>query len=160
MKLDPKLKELITKAAASYDLNPAIIYGIVCVESAGKPGAKRKEPEFFIKYVSDAQKRIDPQEAENQATSWGLMQVMGLNLRTMGYSGDFNDLLHDSTMSMSTALDFGCMWYKKIQKKYYDKWGRKGVIAAYNAGSPRTKKSGEFVNQNYVDKVLKESRDY
>jgi len=160
MKLDPKLKDLITKAAASYDLNPAIIYGIVCAESSGKPGAKRKEPEFFIRYISEDLKKKNPIEAENQATSWGLMQVMGLNLRTMGYSGPFEELLKDSTTSMSTALDFGCMWYKKIQKKYYDKHGRKGCIAAFNAGSPRWKKDGTLVNQGYVDKVLKFSLEY
>jgi soluble lytic murein transglycosylase-like protein len=156
MKLKPELKKLITEVAKVYSMPPEIIYGIVCAESDGIPTAKRFEPAFLERYIPKDLREVHPEEAHGRATSWGLMQVMGSNLRNMQYMGPFSDLLHDQ----DKALNYGCRFFRMLYQKYFAKWGINGVIAAYNAGSPILKTDGKFRNQAYVNKVLKRSREY
>lgn len=154
--MDNKLKDLIHIAAKHFILPANIVYGIVCAESDGIPTARRFEPAFLRRYISKDIKKADPEEANGRATSWGLMQVMGENLRAMGYELPFEGLLHDR----ENALHYGCKFLRSACWRYYYKYGIEGVIAAYNAGSPRKKANGTFVNQAYVDKVIRRSKEF
>lgn len=154
MKLNPELKNMITQYANLNGVPPEIIYGIVCAESGGDPKATRYEPAYYEKYI--VPRKLHESEAKSQATSWGLMQEMGSNLRDMGYKESFFEFLNSSDLQ----LDYGVRFFKKLWNRYFNKWGAAGVIAAYNAGSPRIKKDGKFVNQGYVDKSMKFSREY
>ena len=76
------------------------------------------------------------------------MQVMGATARELGFKGWLGQLL---------CPDEGLLCGVKYLHKQFKRFGSRGlpaVIAAYNAGSPRTEKSGAFKNQAYVDKVM------
>lgn len=53
----------------------------------GRVMARRHEPAFQARYVP---KGTDPVEAYFQATSFGLWQIMGLNIRRLGWTGPPN----------------------------------------------------------------------
>jgi soluble lytic murein transglycosylase-like protein len=82
-----------------------------------------------------------------QKTSFGLMQVMGAVFREYGFEGWLSQIV----TSPELQLEFGCKHLSKKIRRY----GKESGIAAYNAGSPRRKPDGKFVNQYYVDNVLR-----
>lgn len=139
--------DLITAAAKKHDLWPDLVRAIIEVESGGDPLAMRFEPEWrwhldvTIPGVSKATER------NQQATSWGLMQVMGTVAREHGFLGQFMSALCDPAM----GLDYGCRHLSKMMRRYEGSvWH---AVAAYNAGTAKLDVSGRFVNQAYVDKV-------
>lgn len=79
------------------------------------------------------------------------MQIMGIVARELGYDGSLSFLLLPEI-----GLMYGCLNLVKISQKYQD---QEEIIATYNAGSPRRTPDGRFVNQLYVDKVLKEMKN-
>ena len=131
-----------------------LLYAITMVESDGDPWAIRFEP--FYSYLTNreglplkATDSISDTERNQQKTSWGLMQVMGAVARERGFTGPYLSALCDPM----TGLNYGAAQLALLL------WREKGneldAIAAYNAGGVRREKSGEYVNQGYVDKVLK-----
>jgi hypothetical protein len=82
-----------------------------------------------------------------QQASWGPMQVMGGVARELGLTGHFPALC-----DIHLGIDFGARYLTSLRKRFQSTYGWRGVVAAYNAGSPRF--AGDvFVNQAYVDKV-------
>lgn len=144
MTLRPEILAAVQEAALAATLPISIVRGIVCQESAGNPEATRYEPEFYKTYIADK----FPGE-HGRATSYGLMQIMGQTARERGFKGDFAELLHPQV-----GLYWGCRHLFILKIRYFNRHGWAGVIAAYNAGSPR-KAGGKYSNQGYVDKVLK-----
>lgn len=86
-----------------------------------------------------------------QSTSWGVMQVMGALARQYGFRGQFPSL-----SDPMLGAEIGCRHLVELRDRYLNGSGWRGVIAAYNAGSPRLAGNGQdFLNQEYVELVLK-----
>jgi soluble lytic murein transglycosylase-like protein len=144
----------IETCAQRFSLPAKLIHAIIQVESSGNPWAIRFEPAFKKLYLDGrAWKVFGPishdTELVARATSFGLMQVMGQVARERGFEGVF---LTELCKPM-TGIEYGCRQLKHLEQRFLDTHGWNGVIAAYNAGSPRRDVSGEFVNQSYVNKV-------
>lgn len=141
--------------AADIHMHPVnLITAIVSVESDFNPAAIRYEPDFFVRYIAGRSfKAVFPcskeTEAHARAMSWGLMQVMGQTARERGFSGTFLSEL----CVPAVGLYCGCQHLTYLRSRYEDSYGIEGVVAAYNAGSPRKNHTGQFINQAYVEKV-------
>ena len=140
---------MITEEAKPYDIDPLLIAAIVQVESNGNTRATRYEPHFrYIYKSSEFSDRIGitkTTEEHHQMTSWGLMQVMGAVAREMGFEGHLNQLCEPEE---------GLRWGIKKLNQQWEKYGDlDSAIAAYNWGTA-VKRKKEFVNQDYVDRVL------
>lgn len=142
----------IQAAAARHGLDPLLVAAIVQTESGGNPWATRFEPGFLAHYVDAAPARFGAVSVETErmgrATSFGPMQIMGQVARERGFTGIFLTELCDP----ETGLEYGCRHLAALRDRYISQWGLDGVIAAYNAGSPRMA-GGRFGNQDYVDTV-------
>lgn len=146
---------LIEAAARTHGLPVGLVSAVVEVESGGDACAFRYEPAFFERYIrgNPAVRGVRPCSLETermgQATSWGLMQVMGATARGLGYPGAFLSGL----TRPEVGLEYGCRLLAKLAKRHKAGHGWPGVVAAYNAGSVRLAPGGGFVNQSYVDKI-------
>lgn len=141
-------------AAGEEGLDGDLILAIVKVESGGDTWAIRYEPGFKAQYLDGkVWKRFGPISAETEvmarATSWGLMQIMGQVARERGFTGTFLSAL----CQPEVGLEWGCKHLKLLWDRYHSTHGLAGVIAAYNAGSPRRGPDGDWVNTAYVKKV-------
>lgn len=163
---------LITSTAREHDLPDELVGAIVCTESARIATRWRVEPRYRYLWDVAAARPFRPlthaeiatekaprdfsaiegssvdTEWWGQQASWGLMQVMGAVAREHGFGDDF-PLLCDPL----TGLRWGCKHLAWVAKSYFNRYGWSGVIAAYNAGSPR-RVGGQWVNQHYVDTVV------
>jgi soluble lytic murein transglycosylase-like protein len=89
----------------------------------------------------------DNTEEVGQKTSWGYMQIMGGVARKLGFEERFLSQL----VEPKYGIKYGCIHLKN----FYDKYGNwQDAISSYNQGSPRKDSNGNYINQNYVDKVL------
>lgn len=150
-----------------------LVFAMITVESGWNTWAYNPEPHYrylwdnkkkapFRKLTSDeiraeyppadfkALKGDADQEWWAQQASWGLMQVMGAVAREHGFEGPYLTQLCDPIH----GLDYGCRHLARLHNRFINKYGWDGVIAAYNAGSPRIE-NGRFVNQDYLDKVVR-----
>ncbi len=145
------LKDTLIEIATEHGLEPELVYAIICVETNHNQWACRYEPKwrYFFEVDEWALKLGQSPETEHiqQATSWGLMQVMGTVARELGFMGYLSQL---SVAEIGARM--GCMKLQQLFKKYVEV---EDVIAAYNAGSARRSATGKYLNQEYVDKVMK-----
>ena len=165
---------LIQSAAAKHNLPPLLITAFIEQESRGNPRAWNPEPQY--RYLWDVRRNrpfrtltaeeraseIPPadfpclagdrdQEWWAQQASWGLMQVMGAVARECGFRGPYLPELCDPDLN----LEYGCRHLVNLKGRFHQAHGWPGVIAAYNAGSPRrVSEGGQYENQQYVDEVL------
>jgi len=140
---------IIYDIALDHEIPWVLLAAIVQAESAGETLAVRFEPHY--KYTVD----IDKHARENsisketelvlQKTSFGLAQVMGGVARELGHQKSLLELLQPEI-----GLKYGCLQLKRIAKRYSE---RSDIIASYNAGSPIKNMTGQYKNQQYVDKV-------
>lgn len=131
-----------------------LVHAIIRVESSGNPWAIRYEPAFQRAYLDGKAWRVygavsHETEVMARATSWGLMQVMGQVARERGFEGAFLSQL----CTPAAGLEYGCRQLRHVYQRFYDAHGWNGVVAAYNAGSPRKDARGAWVNAQYVHKV-------
>jgi len=148
--MDDKLAELITQAARQSDLDPALVWAICKQESGMNPLAVRHEPAYkwVCKPVENKPHGCSlDTERMLQKTSFGLMQVMGAVFREYGFKGWLSEIITQPALQ----LEYGCKHLKRKLAKY----GSEGGIVAYNSGSPRYNAQGKYVNQYYLDNVLK-----
>lgn len=142
---------LINTHAGKNGIDPKLVGAFIAVESAGKSSASRYEPgwKYFLNPEQFAKSLgiTTATETVHQATSWGLMQVMGSVAREQGFTEQLPKLIVPGP-----NLDVGCQFLKKLQGKYPT---LQDLIASYNAGSPRKNADGTYVNEAYVQKVLK-----
>ena len=105
-------------------------------ESSGSKYAIRYEPAFLRRYVERTIE--DPTlttcghtitEKISRATSWGLMQVMGLVARENGFKGKFLSQLCNPKI----GLDIGCTHFAKLLRRHNGDHVR-GLLA-YNGGA-------------------------
>ena len=149
---------LIREHAEAEKIDPYLVAAIVQTESGGNPWTVRFEPKwrYFLHVREYADSNLITVKTEEimQATSWGLMQVMGTVARELGLK-DIITRLTDPDVNLS----YGC---KKLRMLSWNAETESDVIAAYNAGSVRKTPGGMYENQRYVDKVselLRELRE-
>lgn len=140
---------LIEAAAKKYGFEPELIGAVVMAESGGQAGAMRYEKNVD-KYVQDPTKHkpaicSKSTEYQLQKFSFGLMQVMGFNIRAYNYKGWLGDYLDPEK-----ALEVGCKHLARCKKRWPNGWD---AVSAYNQGSPRKTGSGKYKNKIYVDHV-------
>ena len=146
--------DLINTTARRHGLPPELVRAIVQIESGGRPWACRYEPAFYERYIASKEVKTwrpcsGQTEARLRACSFGLMQIMGATARETGFDGVFLTELCDPAV----GLDYGCRYLAKLARLHQERHGWAGVVAAYNAGSPRKVADGRFVNESYVNKI-------
>lgn len=146
------LTHLITHHQDRGELPVGLVKAICRQESAFDEDAYRYEPQY--KYLVGDTMRMNETERFGQKVSWGLMQVMGGVMREHGFTGKYFTL---ACSEPSIGVRFGMLHLRMYQKRYQD-W--LDVIASYNAGSPRKGDTGKYVNQGYVDSVIKYWRSF
>ena len=152
--LTPEIQKLIAEYAARFCLPEWLICGVINTESGGDPWAVRFEAAFRAHYVPDQCQVFGAShetERTTRACSWGLMQIMGQVAREYGFKGEFLSELCDP----ATGMEYGCRHLARFRDRHYDALGWAGVAAAYNAGTPRKDAAGRFLNQEYVDHIMK-----
>ncbi len=169
--MDAALRNAITDACIRFGLPESLIYAMVQVESAGDISAWNPEPPYrwlwdvrrnapfrpltAAERVSEVPPGDFPtlagdRDAEwwGQQASWGPLQVMGGVAREHGFRGHFPGLCQ-----AGDGVHYGVKHLHSLRRRFLGKHGWAGVVAAYNAGSPRHSDDGRWVNQGYVDKV-------
>lgn len=139
------LAQLIETHPDRGDLPVACVLAVCQVESGYNEWAFRYEPGF--KYLVGDVATMSPTEKTQQMASWGLMQVMGAVAREAGLKGFCSQLC-----APFVGLTYGMLHLRKFYARHQD-WP--DALASYNAGSPRRNSAGQYLNQGYVDKVLK-----
>lgn len=140
--------------ALAFNLPGWLVSAIIQQESGADPWAMRFEPAFLARYVPPKPRVYGAVSADTEriglATSWGLMQIMGLVARERGFTGPFLSAL----CNPDTGIEYGCRHLALLRDRYLDGSSWEPVIAAYNAGSPRRTEDGKWVNAAYVSGVL------
>jgi soluble lytic murein transglycosylase-like protein len=150
--MDAVIWSILESEAVPAGLDPKLVGAIAMTESSWDPAATRFEPlwKYFVdvpRWAAEAGVTYD-EERRDQATSWGLMQVMGSVARELGYTGRLADLRYNA----EAGAALGCKKLAALLRTYPQETD---AIAAYNAGSPRRLDdgSGRYVNAGYVDAV-------
>lgn len=129
-----------------HDLDPVVVLAIIEQESAYQTLAMRFEPGY--RWLWPKQNKVQAPcgvslstEKNQQATSWGLMQVMGAVAREHGCALPFLSALCHPTL----GVEYGCRHLAKLKAR----WSTPAdYISAYNAGHPTMR------NKQYVADVL------
>lgn len=123
------------------------------VESAGSRYAVRLEPAYYEKKKSlmpksyaDKNKITLETEIVLQCMSWGPMQIMGYTARSIGFDDNITTLTDPYLGIFWAARFLQNLWIK--QKMSID-----DSISSYNQGAPRKDIKGNYLNQEYVDKI-------
>lgn len=120
---------LIAQYGHEFNVFVPLILTIIMVESAFIPTATRYEPKLG-------------------ESSVGLMQILSSTAKGQGWFGTDQDL-----MNPTNNLYYGIK-YLGYQANRYSRDVRK-TVAAYNAGSARYSSGSTFVNQTYVNNVIR-----
>lgn len=162
-------RPLIEAASTTHDIPVAVICGIISQESSWNTWSMRYEPDFTTRYVVPTYPKSSPTYRVQAGSSWGLMQLMGLVSREIGYQGNFLWLL-----TPEWGIYWGCRKLAALEKRYgvgngrFAEYGTRGilgqdVIAAYNQGGDRWldldgdnvhDTNEQYRNQDYVSAVI------
>lgn len=135
--------DLVEKAAAKYDLDPNLIYGVIHTESGFNPNA------------------------ESSAGARGLMQVMPSTLDWLaGMRGESGQVTADDLFTPSVCIDYGCYLLRYNLDLFAQ--DETSAVAAYNAGFGKVQEwvtdGSVSSNGKTIDKPenipIKETRDY
>lgn len=133
---------------AGFMIDPVLVAAIACVESNRIPEATRYEAHYRWTVGTGLKPSLSTTATElwGQKASWGLLQIMGAVARERGFLGWFPELC---------APEVG-IWYGMAHLNYLRERfpAEMDFVAAYNAGSPRKRDNGQYVNQGYIDKVF------
>jgi hypothetical protein len=135
---------------------PDILYGVASVESNFNPLAVRYEKHYKWLYFPEDVRPLGcsrETEVSLQKHSWGMFQMMGAVFRELGLKDWLTCVVADPQLQ----ADYAARYLNKLYKRY---GSIEDTVAAYNAGSPRRRESGVYVNQGYVDRVLQASAEY
>lgn len=128
------LQDKILEYASMYSLDPDLVKAIAWQESRFNPNA------------------INHNESGG-TSSWGMMQIWYPHTANLlGFFGPPDNLL-----DIDINLDLACKLLRDICDRYNS---LEDIIASYNAGSPKFDRSGNYINQAYVDSVLSRYRSY
>lgn len=141
------LELIIEQTAKEYNLNPKLVLAVCTIESSMNTWASRYEPQwrwwYFPKKFANLVRITDRTERIQQATSWGLMQVMGTVARELGWKEDLPKLCKPEN-----GLKMGCLKLRKLLTKYRS---LPEALSSYNSGRPDSK-----IGKQYAEKVLTE----
>jgi soluble lytic murein transglycosylase-like protein len=145
-------REIVSGVCKNLGVDADLMCAIFTVESAWDPYAVRFEPIFNIsRHPAEKYAKKLGITAETERTlarcSWGLGQVMGTTARHLGFDGPLPMLCDPYT-----GATWAVRYMLRLQKRFPD---RNDQIAAYNAGTATFDTYKRYVNQAYVDKVLK-----
>lgn len=144
-----KYTEYVEKAAETYDLDPALIYGVIKTESNFNP------------------------EAESHVGAVGLMQIMPESFEWLQTIRDMEGKYSEEDLKKPEInIDFGSY----LLRYFYDTYGtKKSAVAAYNAGfvigqwleDPQYSEDGKNLDsipypetEAYVEKVISAENKY
>lgn len=143
-------EEYITRAAANFAIDPALLASIIAIESRGDPFVQRYEPYWKYFYHPEAYARqlgiTEETERRLQMFSYGLCQVIGSVLREHGWTSHLGKCL-DAQINVA----YGAM---VLHGHITRNTTIEAAISSYNQGSAIVNNSGEFRNQRYVDDVM------
>lgn len=125
---------LVNDIASRLGISVELVKAVIAAESGGNPKAYRNEPK-----IGDA--------------SRGLMQVLYRTAQQMGYTG-----APEGLFDPSTSVEFGARYLRYQLLRYAGDTA--SAVAAYNAGAAYRKSDGTFVNQAYVDRVMRFYNQY
>lgn len=149
--LNYNLNNIIVKETRRLVEDPDLVIAISGVESNWNTMAMRYEPKwkYFYRPEVYAKKLYITQDTEKQLQmfSYGICQIMGSVARELGFDGPLPQLLVPEF-----GIEFSVKKIIALRKKYPDLGD---IISSYNQGSPRKNPDGSYVNQAYVDKVMK-----
>jgi len=102
--------------APKYKLDPYLVLAIVEQESMYDPKARRLEQNFFRKYTRDLP--YDEVSEVLLATSWGMMQTMGLSLYEMDFFVQLDAVfvathLQKYLNDPEAQIEWGCKYFKR-----------------------------------------------
>lgn len=106
----------------------ALLSAICAVESGHNPSA------------------INP--SDKSGASLGECQVQYRTAKTLGFKGYISELW----LNRMTNRFYAARYLQKQLRRYHD--NVPSAVAAYNAGTAK-RRNGKFINQRYVDRVLK-----
>lgn len=134
--MNADIRALVGEAAGKYGLDPVLLAAQVMQESSGDPLATRFEPAFHWFYGQ----ALDDAERRWQATSWGLMQVMGATARGLGFPGPpFTDPADAVPVEW---LDLGAHYLSKMKRLAFGDMMK--ALAYYNAGPGRAEAGAAY----------------
>lgn len=139
--------------AEHYKVPLALADAIICVESSYNQWAIRYEKKINMYQLPDKFSKLNritlETEVQLQKFSYGLFQILGSTSRWLNYTASFMRLCE-----VETNITVGLRYIEKLMARYSFE---DDVISAYNAGSAFRRKNGpkagQYVNQEYVDKV-------
>jgi len=138
----------------NFKIDSKYILAIILTESLGIKYAIRHEPNWSYFFEETIMERFAKEtgssldtEYYGQSTSWGLMQIMGGTARELGFKGFFPLLCEPEI-----GIKYGILY---LHKKYKAYGNVTTAIAAYNFGVVQRITDKTFINQKYVNKVLK-----
>ncbi len=147
-----EIQALAAKKAEEHGHEVSLILAIIQKESLYDTFAFRYEPKFSYTYMVHSYANLNGisqmSEQVAQCTSWGLMQVMGAVAREL----QFKENLTMLTLP-EIGLHYGCLKLARLKDKY--KGSVPDAISAYNQGNNRKNPQGKYMNQRYVDDVLR-----
>ena len=120
-------KALAQKWATKYGLDWSIVCAVCEQESGWIPWAMRFEPGFLERYVKPKNPAAPTTLEISQATSFGLMQLMGGVALEFGFTGRFLTELCDPDI----GVDYGC---RKLQHCFSVHGDPETSLLAYNGG--------------------------
>lgn len=147
--MDKHIIELAIKHTQQTNIDPALVLGIIQVESGGDSNTARYEQNYrwVIRQARRPEACSENTETVFQKTRWGLMQVLGAAAREHGYYGWLSKLI-DPELN----IIMGICRLQKLFALWGEDHGIDGVIAAYADGAPRVTENG-FANKSYVGAV-------
>jgi hypothetical protein len=146
-----KDSKVFKDVCARFKVDPNLLAAIVTVESTWDQLAFRYEPTFMNTWKPAEFARIHRitslSETVGQRMSYGLTQIMGGTARWLGFTEPLPKLFDPAV-----NLEFGVRWFVSRTARYEV---LEDAIAAYNFGSAKKDPlTGQYANQEYVDKVL------
>jgi len=124
------LTPMVVIFAEQYNVEPALIKGIIKQESNWDVNASRYETK-----LGDS--------------SWGLMQVL---LATGKWILGNDKLTISDLVNPAVNVTAGTKYIAYLLNRFGN---MRDAIAAYNAGSPKLGKDGKYINASYVDNVYR-----
>ena len=146
--INDDVDKTIKKWSKYYKVEEALVRAVCEQESQYVPFALRyeshlKRAKWYLATIPDRYK-----DDKYAYCSMGYMQVLFGTARSYGFKGTPHDLL-----SADNSIRYGVRHLAQLIKSYYN---IERVISAYNQGTPKkSKATGKFHNQSYVNSVLK-----
>lgn len=117
---------LISATANAHGLDPNFVEAVVIQESSGATDAFRFEPKFYARYLAK-NPAYAGQNPRRISSSYGLMQVMYVVAKELGFAGEPEELFVPMV-----GLEWGCRRLAVLMT--WAKGDLLSVAAAYNGG--------------------------